>query len=306
MDRRPPGGLLDLNLVRAFACVHETGSFSRAAERLGVPRSSVSRAVAALEDALGVVLFLRTTRQVTSTAEGKALHDRLAFSLKEIESALADTPARDETPSGILRVTTTVDIGSTLLAEAVTRFTARYPRVQVEVYLTMAVVDLIERGFDLAVRVAAPRLRGANLVAKKIGEMRVQLYASPAYLSRHEAIRVPSDLGDHDWIGFARGPVALSSGSAELELGVRQRVVCDDMYFVREVLRQGGGVGALPSFLADADVARGTLVRVLPRWASSSGTAYLVHPARRHVPPRVTAFREILLETLRQRPFSPG
>lgn len=296
---------IDLNLVRAFAAVHRTGSFSRAGEQLGVPRSTVSRAVAELEDALGTALFQRTTRRVATTAAGAALFDRLAPPLDSMAAALADLPRGETEPSGALRITATADLATVVLAEAVTRFTRRYPGTTVDVQLTPAVVDLVRDGVDLALRVAHPRLRGASLVARKVGTVTFQLYASPSYLARRGAPRDPDELAAHDGIAF-RGKAALqlSAGSPQRRIAPRPRVTCDDMFFAREVLRAGGGVGALPSFLADPDVAAGRLVRVLPRWLVTSGHVYLVRPSRKHVPREVTAFSDLVLELLHQRPLS--
>ncbi len=287
---------IDLKLLRAFVCVHEAGSFSVAAQRLGVPRSTVSRAVAALETATGVLLFHRTTRSVTTTAAGAALHERVAPSLAVLDASVADLPEAVEVPSGTLRLTTSVDLGATLLAEAVARFVARYPHTRVEVHLGRAVVDLARDGFDLALRFAPGPLRDSSMVARKIGPVVFQLFAAPTYLGRRGAPRSLADLPDHDC-------VAITGTKATPRLD--PRISCDDKLFVRELLRAGAGIGLLPSYLADADLAAGTLQRVLPRWEQRHGTVYLVQPGRKHVPRRVTAFRELLLEMFRQRPLSP-
>lgn len=298
---------IDLNLVRAFVTVHDAGSFSGAASRLGVPRSTVSRAVSALEDTLGVLLFHRTTRKVATTAAGLALFDRVAPSLAALDASFSDLPDREEVPSGTLRVTTTVDLGTVVLAEAVTRYTARYPDTQVEIHLSSTMVDLVRDGFDLALRISAGPLRDSSLIARKVGVVTFQVYASPTYLARRGTPRSPADLREHDWVTF-RGAAALQLSMAKSKsvVAARTRVTCDDMFFAREVLRTGGGIGALPSFIADGDLAGGLLTRVLPRWSAPTGTVHLVHPSRRHVPPKVTAFRDLLFEMLRQRPLSPA
>lgn len=297
---------IDLNLVRAFVAVHDAGSFSAAANRLGVPRSTVSRAVSALEDSLGVLLFHRTTRKVATTEAGLALAGRVAPSLASLEASLSDLPEREEVPSGTLRVTATVDLATTVLAEAVTRFVARYPDTQVELHLTNAVIDLVRDGFDIALRISARALRDSTLVARKVGAVVFQLYASPTYLARRGTPRAPADLREHDWVAFrGAAPMQLSTSKATSVVAARTRVTADDMFFAREVLRTGGGIGALPSFVADRDVTDGVLARVLPRWVAQTGTVLLVHPSRRHVPRKVTAFRDVLLEMLRQRPLSP-
>ncbi|WP_224243887.1 LysR family transcriptional regulator [Hyalangium gracile] len=296
---------IDLNLMHAFVAVHDTGSFSRAAERLGVPRSTVSRAVATLEESLGVRLFHRTTRKVSTTTAGVSLYDRVAPSVSSLVESLAELPEREEEPSGTLRVTSTVDLGTIVLAEAVKRFTTRYPNTQVEVYLSNTLVDLVRDGFDLALRISLKAMRDSSLVARKVGPVAVQLYASPAYLARRGTPRTPEELQSHDWIGFRGAPPILQVAPGSMaDVNARTRVTCDDMFFAREVLKAGAGIGMLPSHMADVEVAAGTLVRVMPRWVSSTGAVYLVHPGRKHLPRKVTAFSELVRELLRQRPLA--
>lgn len=287
---------IDLNRLRAFALVHETSSFSAAADRLGVPRSTVSRAVSALEQASGVLLFHRTTRRVAATAAGLALYERVTPALASLHQTLVDLPEGVAGPSGALRVTTTPDLGTALLAHAVARYTARYPDVRVEISLSGAVVDLVKERFDLALRFARKPLRGAALIATRLGPVRFHLYAAPSYLARRGVPRSEAELLAHDVVALPRG------GAPG---GAKPRVVCDDKLFAREVLREGGGIGALPPYLANGDVAAGTLVRVLPRFQVETGAVYLVQPGRKLVPQRVAAFRALLLELLRQRPLNP-
>jgi DNA-binding transcriptional LysR family regulator len=285
---------IDLNLVRAFAAVHETGSFSLAAARLSVPRSSVSRAIAALEEEVGAGLFHRTTRRVTTTDEGRALFARVAPSLGELEDVLRDLPDRPERPSGTLRVTTAVDLGSIVMAEGVARYRARFPDVVVETLISNTIIDLVKEGYDLALRIAPVRLRTLSLIARRVGTVNLGLYASPTYLARRGTPRSFADLRDHDAVVY-RGAAGPPPG--------RPRVVTDDMFFARELLRRDAGIGVLPSYLAADDVAAGALARVVPRWTTATGGIYLVHPSRKHVPTRVTAFRDLLVELLRQRPL---
>ena len=287
---------IDLNHVRALLDVHQTGSFSLAARKAGVPRSTVSRAVAALERSLGVRLFYRTTRRVSTTAAGQALVDRVAAPIATLDASLEELPERADEPSGVLRVTSTVDMGAALLSEAVIRFTARYPKVEVELHLANALVDLVGRGFDLAVRVLARPGRDSSLVARKAGALAIGLYASPAYLVRRGTPRRREDLLEHEGIRFL--------GARGLPVAKNARIVCDDMLVSREILRAGAGIGVLPSFLAEGDLAAGTLVRVLPQWDFRTGNVYIVVPGRVHVAPKVKAFRQLLFEMLQQRPLS--
>ena len=306
---RPP---VDLNLLRAFVAVYDVGSFSVAATKLALPRSTLSRAVATLEQQLGVSLFPRPTRRVAATDAAAALYDRIASHVAAMDASFSDLPDAEEAPSGTLRVTATADFGAMVLAEAVVRFTQRYPKVHVEMRSSMAVVDLVKENIDVAIRFAGKPLRDSTLVARKIGRVAAYLYASPQYLARRGTPRAPTDLRDHDWVDFLGSPeLRLSDRTkgAELWRGAKidlaTRISADSLWFMRETLKAGGGIGQLPSFLADSDVVAGNLVHVLPRWVSLTGVVYFVHPASKLVPPRVTAFRDLLIELVRQRPVGP-
>jgi DNA-binding transcriptional LysR family regulator len=300
---------IDLNLLRAFVAVHETGRFSAAADQLGVPRSTISRAVAALEEATGTLLFQRTTRTVTCTAAGNALFDRIAPALGSLAAALSDLPESTKEPTGVLRVTATPDMAAVLLSEVAVRYAARYPTMKVHFVLTQRLVNLAKENIDVAVRITnSKRMRDSSMVVRKIGEIVIQLYASPSYIARRGAPTTPADLDAHDWTGHRETkPRSLSYGMKMVRVtaALTSRITCDDISMAHELIRAGGGIGWLPSFHAEADVAAGRLVRVLPRWYAPSGNVHLVHPSRRHVPARVTAFGDLLLETLRQRPL-PG
>jgi DNA-binding transcriptional LysR family regulator len=306
---RPP---VDLNLLRSFVAVYETGSFIAAGTKLGVPRSTLSRAIASLEGSLGVTLFQRTTRRVSPTSAATALYERVASRVASLDASFGDLPDAEAEPSGTLRVTATTEFGAMVLAESVARFTQRYPRVHVEVKLTTSFVDLVKENVDVAIRFAGRPLRDSTLIARKIGSVAAYLYASPAYLARRGTPRTPADLAKHDWIEFAGSPplrfpagIKRTGAGRGSKVEVATRVRADSLWFLRETLKAGAGIGQLPSFLADSDVAAGNLVQVLPRWEALAGTVYFVYPASKHVPPRVTAFRDLLLEMLRQRPLGP-
>jgi DNA-binding transcriptional LysR family regulator len=290
----PPGATIDLNLLRTFATVADTLSFSRAATELKLPRSTVSRQIAQLESEAGVELVHRTTRRVSLSAAGAALRERVKPSLTALAGSLGELPDRQEEPAGTLRVTGPVGAGGLLLAEAIVRFTARYAAVTVDVCSTSRFIDLHREGFDLALRVGSKPLRDSSLIVRKLAPMTAALYASPSYLARRGTPRSDRELASHEW-------VLMKSSLRRLPHAGTSRLQCDDMYFVQAALRAGAGIGFLPSWLADPDVAAGTLVPLLPRLGQLTGHAYLVHPPSKHVPLRVTAFIEVVLETLRAR-----
>jgi DNA-binding transcriptional LysR family regulator len=296
---------MDLNLLTVFEAVARTASFSAAARELAIPKSSASRAVARLEDALGVQLLFRTTRQVSLSEAGTTLYDRITPLLASVKAALGELPEREEAPSGTLRVTAPVDLGVLFLAEVVTRYAARYPAVSVDVHLTGRVVDLVKEGFDLALRVAS-RLEDSSLVVRRAASISFHLFASPIYLARRGAPRAEADLAEHDWVAFRGGPQALRvAGPRPAAEGRRARIVCDDLLFARDAVRAGAGVGLLPTFLAEPDVLAGRLTRILPRYERPAGHLHVVTPAARHAPRKVTAFRDLVLEMLKARTAAP-
>ena len=300
---------MDLDLLATFDAVARTASFTAAARALGAPKSSVSRGVARLEADLGVQLLFRTTRKVSLTAAGLALHERVAPLLRQLSAAVGSLPEREEEPSGELRVTAPVDLGVLFLAEVVARYTARHPGVSVSLHLTGRVVDLVGEGFDVALRVA-PRLADSTLVVRRVAPVVVQLFASPLYLARRGTPRTEADLAQHDWVAFRSGPQRLRIATPREAIGgePRARIVADDLLFVRDAVRAGAGVGLLPTFVAEPDVLAGTLVRVVPRHERTAGWLHLVTPAARQVPRKVAAFRELVVELLRSRagPRAPG
>jgi DNA-binding transcriptional LysR family regulator len=292
---------MNLDLLTVFEAVARTASFTAAARELRLPKSSVSRAVARLEADLGLQLLFRTTRQVSPTAAGLALHERVAPLLRQLSSAVGTLPEREEEPSGELRVTAPVDLGVLFLADVVTRYTARYPSVSVSLHLTGRVVDLVGEGFDVALRVAS-KLADSTLVVRRVAPITVRVYASPLYLARRGTPRSEADLADHDWVVFRSGPQRLRIATPREAVGVepRGRIVADDLLFVRDAIRAGAGLGFLPSFVAEPDVLAGTLARVLPRTERASGFLHVVTPAAKQVPRKVTAFRDLVVELLRR------
>jgi len=291
---------IDLERVSLFLAVAEAASFSAAAKQLGLPKSSVSRQVAALEEALGAQLLHRTTRRVSLSTAGAALYERAKPLVTELRAALGSLPEQEEQPSGELRLTASNDVGATLLADVVPRFRARFPDVRLDLRLTNRAVDLVAEGFDLALRAAARPLRDSSLVMRKLSAVQVHLFASPAYLARRGTPRSPGDLARHALVLFS----AFRHVPVVAGLAGQAAIVGDDFLFIRETLKAGGGIGFLPSFLAQAEQASGQLVRVLPRVSLNRGTLVILHARTQHPARKVTAFRDFLLEAVAARPFT--
>lgn len=285
---------VSLDAVRVFQAVAQEQSFTRAARKLQLDKSQVSRTVRALEAQMGLVLLARSTRAVKPTAEGAALLAKIAPHIAEIESAVVSTPEKASTPSGEVAITTTPDLGRALLAPLLVRFRARFAAVRVRVTLTHEVMDLMRDGVDLALRIGRPG--GDALIARKLGDLSAGFFAAPSYLKRRGAPRAVTDLAHHDglWPQPEKGQrtfSALAPRAAAIE--------CADFTLLADCARMGGGVALLPLVLAAPDVANGALVRVLPELSLGGAPLYLVSRPLKPLPARVQALRTFLLEESR-------
>jgi DNA-binding transcriptional LysR family regulator len=281
-----------LGRLAVFAAVAESKSFSLAAQRLGLPRSSVSKHVAALEATVQAPLFFRTTRKVALSPAGEALYARVAPGLAQLQGALA-APVVDDEDRGLIRITAIADFTAAVLKDLIAAFVLRFPAVRIELLLTERLVDLKGDGVDLAFRFSFGSLRGGDLYGKKLGDVHLSLYASPAYLARAGVPRSFADLRRHQSVGTPlRFP--LKNGAARQFLKQAPTVTCDDMNVCRALIAAGVGVGILPGHLVRDDVQRGLLVPVLPEWQAMRGTAWIVTPQKKP-PLRVQRFRDFAI-----------
>jgi DNA-binding transcriptional LysR family regulator len=292
---------MDLNLVRTFSRVVEAESFTAAARSLGLPKSSVSRAVSKLEEQLGTRLLERTTRQVKLTVSGRVYYDgaiRALAALTEAEQSVAESQGE---PRGTVRVTVPLAADRGCLADIVARFGQQYPAIQVEMSFTNRMVDLVAEGFDLALRGSRNgHLQGSSLIARKVGQMTLWLLAAPSYLKGRRLPRRPADLRNHDFILFAKqggtvhktwemmGPRGLES------VEVTGVLSSDDSLFIRELVLRGAGISLMVP--RAEDIRSGALVRVLPDYELHDLSISVVMPSNRHLPRRVALFRDALIE----------
>ena len=292
---------MDLNRVSAFVRVVHDGSFTAAAKSLGLPKSSISRSVAQLEQDLGIRLLHRTTRQLHLTDAGAAFYERVARALTDIDEATVAASDTQAELSGAVRVTAPVDLGIFALAPIVARFVRKHPKIRVDLQLTGRVVDLVAEGFDLAVR-AGP-LRDSSLIARRVGDLESVAYASPKYLARRGEPKTVAELAKHDCVlfrstvGIARWELSDVAGVKE-SVEVTGSVATDDMSFVRAAVMSGCGIGLLPTFLCARAENTGRVIRVLPDWSLNSAVLHLAYPSSRFVPQRVVVLREFFLREL--------
>jgi DNA-binding transcriptional LysR family regulator len=289
---------IDYALLAVFVAVADQASFSKAARRLGVGKGTVSRAIARLERLVGVELIHRTTHTVALSTAGIALYERSAPHLAALDQAVTRLPERAEQPSGQLRLTAPHDLGVMLLPELLTQFSLRHPAISFDVRLTNLRVDLVAEGFDLAIRASSAPLKDSTLTVRKLGSTEIRYYAAPSYLARRGE---PRELGEprHEWVIL---PAMLRLMRAPR--GFRPRFASDDFFLIRDLLREGAGIGALPAFVAEPFLGDGTLVPVLAgERLRTPGGYFLLYPSSGQVPRKVTAFRDFLVERLKTRPI---
>lgn len=286
----------DLNDVLAFTRVADSGSFTAAAQRLGWPKSSVSHRVARLERTLGARLLERSTRRLRLTEVGARYHEHARRVLQELDQASATVARFRAEPHGWLRLSASVVLGQSLLPPLVAEFTARYPDVQLFVDLTNRRVDLLEEGYDLAIRSGV--LPDSSLVSRTLGRAAARLYAAPAYLRDHRQPRAPDELGAHVLIDNApaaptdRWTLSHDDGR-EATVPARFRLVGSDAAMLREVAAQGAGVVSLPEFVAAPALAGRQLVPVLAPWATRRVEVHAVFPSHKSLSPALRAFVDL-------------
>ena len=294
---------LDANDLILFAHVMEAGSFSRAAERSGLPKSTLSRRITLLESRLGERLLTRSTRRLEITEFGEQILDHAKRLLEEAESALALAQHRQGTPRGVLRISMPPDFVELDLTPLLLQFAASYPEVRLELDLSPRRVDLLAERFDLAVRAASRLPDDGTLVARKLCEMPNGLYASPAYLKRYGSPASPPELLQHIGLRQIGGngdplPWRMSRGTDYWEGVPNGPLAANSPGLQRELATHGMGIVALDDRFARKWVAQGLLTRVLPEWSLPIITLWCVTPGRRLIPARTRAFIDLLRTSL--------
>lgn len=294
---------LDANDLILFAQVMETGSFSRAAERTGLPKSTLSRRITTLETKLGERLLTRSTRRLAITEFGERILEHARRLLEETEAASAMALHRQGVPRGVLRVSMPPDFVELDLTPFLLQFAASYPEVRLELDLSPRRVDLLAERFDLAVRVASRLPDDSTLVARKLCELENGLYASPAYLARYGVPEKPQDLLEHVGLRLIGGngdalPWRLSRGAEHWEGMPDGPLAANSPRLQRDLARHGMGIVGIDDRFAQNWVEQGLLKRVLPEWALPTVTIWCVTPGRRLLPARTTAFIEMLRAAL--------
>ncbi len=294
---------MNLNDVRLFLRVVETNSFTAAADTLGIQKSTISRRIAQLEDDLGVRLLQRSTRKLSLTNEGHELFARCRPLVEELEQVPDLVSAHHSEPRGRLRVTVPTDMGIYLLDDVFASFLQCYPRLEIEIELSTRLVDLIEEGFDLALRVG--ELADSSLVARPIAHIQMGLYASPTYLEQHGIPQTPDDLARHHCITIQRPNPQwrfLDWQGGE-PINVKARIKANSLSFAASMAEKGLGITRMPHPFAKTQVDSGLLVPVLERFQAPKVVINAVYPSRRHLNPKVRLFIDHVMSMLKDHPW---
>lgn len=287
---------MDLNELLVFAKVVQAGGFTAAARGLRMPKSTVSRKVSELEERVGAQLLQRTTRKLRLTEVGQAYYEHCARIVAEAEAAELAVTRLQSAPHGLLRVTAPLTFS--MLGPLVADFMKSYPEVQIELVCTDRTVDLMEEGFDVAIR--AGKLADSSLMARRLGSIERLVVASPSYVKARGAPKTPKELEKHECLLFGSGREnnvwSLHAGNRSVEVSLSSRFVVNEPDMLRAVTLAGAGISLLPNIYCTTDINAGSLQHILPDWTSPGAPVHAVYPSTRHHSPKVTAFVDFLRE----------
>jgi len=288
-----------------FVRAVELGSLSAVARESGTTQPTVSKVIAALERELGIRLLARTTASLAPTTQGQRFYERAKGVLAEFDEAVTDARGGSASMQGLLRINAPVALGQFRLNALVLDFMAAHPAIEVELILNDRMVDLVEEGVDVALRLGGPLPQDA--VARRIASSPRWLVAAPAYLERHAAPQTPQQLAQHDYVRFAWLPagddVTLTEAAQCVTVRTAGRYRVNNALAIRASIAAGAGIGLCPVWLVDDLLSTGELRRVLPAWQGDTQLLHLLYPERRYQPARARAFADFIAARL---PTVPG
>jgi len=284
--------------MRVFTTVVSTGSFAGAAEKLGLSRGMATRHVAQLEERLGLRLLNRTTRKLSLTEAGADYHERALQIMALMDEAESAAEERAGSPRGTLRVATSVGLGVLGMGRIIAAFLTKYPELKVDLVLSDRVVDLVEEGFDLAIRMG-PKV-DPGLIARKISDVALIVCASPAYLQRRGIPTLPRDLSSHDCLTYAYSTQEtewpFAQDGVEEKVRVAGNFRANNGNVLTNAAIEGLGIVRQPRYLVADALDQGRLVRVLPAWDAGSHTVNAVYPSRQFLPTKVRALIDFMVQ----------
>jgi DNA-binding transcriptional LysR family regulator len=291
--------------MASFVAVVEAGSFVGAADALGLSKAAVSRQVGDLERRLGTRLLHRTTRRLSLTDDGQLFHARAKEVLAAIDEAESEITSRSGEPSGLLRINAPLTFGVLHLAPLWGRFADAHPKVSLEIDLSDRIVDLVEEGYDLAVRIT--NLPSSQLVSRQLAKSRMVLCASPDYLARHGIPAHPRDLAAHRVISYSywstRDEWSFTGPDGEVRVRTQPRIHANNGDTCRAAALDHQGIILQPDFLVGDDLRQGTLVELLPDYASLTIGIHAVYPTRKYLPIKTRRMVDFLVGSFATPPW---
>lgn len=295
----------DLERMAIFARVVEDKSFSAAARRLNLSKSLVSKQVAQLEKSIGARLLNRTTRALSLTDAGALFYEYCSRIVEELEEAKLAVGRLQSEPRGLLRISVPVAFGRLHIAPALPDFLATYPELKIDIVTTDRFVDLAEEGYDVVVRIVdqpAP-----NLVARKLAPVNRKMVATPGYFDRYGVPQAPEDLDKHNCLTYTyfnpQDPWRLRGPDGDISIRATGNMRVNDDDVLSEAVLQGLGLALLPTFIIGKQLQAGRLRSVLSQYIPVERHIYAVYLANRHVPAKVRAFIDYLLERFGPEPY---
>jgi DNA-binding transcriptional LysR family regulator len=300
--------MLDLNDMLYFAEVVDRGSFAAAGRALGLPKSRLSRRIAELEERLGVRLLQRTTRKLSMTDIGERYHRHCVAMREQAQEAAQTVEQAHSAPQGLVRIACPVTLAHTTIGPLVPRFLERYPLVRIDMRVSNRAVDLVEEGFDIALRVRPSLDDSGSMVVKTFGPGNGALVASPAQLARQGPPTRVEDIAQLDTVAMDnRGQWTLQHcDGRSVTLPHQPRYVVDDLLSLKYAVLAGIGISMLPTYLIREELQRGELVPVLPPWAPPPAIFHAVFPSRRGLVPAVRGFLDFLGEVVAREGLLPA
>ena len=293
----------DLNDMMVFLAVVETGSFTLAADRLGIPKANVSRKVSRLEQNLEVTLLERSTRSQHLTEAGRRYLQHCKRIHEELDLATASVCELFHSYTGELKIGASVATGQQILRPAMGKFMHQYPELKIQLNLVNRRVDFIEEGFDVVIRIG--QLKDSMLIAKKLGSVSRGVFASPAYLAKNGKPEEVEQLTTHQLL--IMNPISnrvnknltlnlLSKTGDLFSLDCQPRLLVDDFVMLKQAIVDGLGIAVLPDYMSREEVASGKLVKILPDWGMAQVDVFALYPKHRAKIPKVKAFLDFVSE----------
>lgn len=281
---------MDYNLLKTFSKVSELGSFTQAAKVLNQSKSRVSRAIARLENELGVELVRRTTRKTSLTSVGKEFYEKITPHLNEISNELIRVSDKQEEMVGTIRITTADSFAQNTVAQLISEYSSKYPKVKFDMVITNDYVDLVKENIDLAIR--AGELKDSTLIQKKFMPTSFILVCSTQYSKKYSLPNTLEELENHKYLSFK----PLESLFIKKGIHLNKTLTTGSLPMLLKMALSGDGITVLPDFLCQKYILSKELIRVVPSWKSKSENVHFVYPPTKNLPKRVKAFIDLAMD----------